>query len=113
MEKRGDCGAIHLLVEFVNADRFLVYVNWGAIFCDGLFGRVQTSDVNCRCIVWLSSTSTSREAELPFWSRGEHLPLLRNTDVSVGRVPRTGVRGFRMGLLRNSITTRCPLPPCH
>ena len=37
--------AIHLLVEFVNANRFMVYVNWGAVFCDGLFGRIQTSDV--------------------------------------------------------------------
>ena len=42
------------------------------------------------------------------WSHGEHLPLLRNSDVSDGRVPRTGVRGFRMALLRNSIAMPCP-----
>ena len=37
---------------------------------------------------------------------GPRMPLLRNSAVSVGAVPRTGVRGWCMALLRNSIATR-------
>ena len=38
------------------------------------------------------------------------MPLLRNSNVALGQVPRTGIRGWRMTLLRNSVATRSPLP---